>query len=180
MNTKLLTAVLLIGSLFAGGSPAFAAEPDALNQEVQQHDISHQDIPGQNVQLSPDLLALLRAEMVEITAGMKSITYFLAAGDWHAIQETGEKIRHSYIMEMKLTPVQASELEEKLPERFKQLDTEFHQRAGKLSAAAAAHDAELVVFQYSRLLESCTVCHAAYARSRFPGFGSDSPKEHSH
>jgi hypothetical protein len=49
-----------------------------------------------------------------------------------------------------------------------------------LGAAAAAHDAELVMFHYSRLLESCTRCHAAYAGARFPGFTSPDPEHHTH
>ena len=73
-------------------------------------------------------------------------------------------------MEKKLTPSQAEELERALPQRFKELDAEFHLRAQRLGAAAAAHDAELVVYHYSRLIESCTTCHAAYAGTRFPGF----------
>ncbi|MCJ7556667.1 MAG: hypothetical protein MUP90_07105 [Gammaproteobacteria bacterium] len=180
MITQLLAALFVIGSLAAGAVPAFAAEPDVLPKEVQREEVSHQNVLSQEVQLSPDLLALLRAEMVEITGGMQGITYYLASADWHSIQETSEKIRDSYIMNMKLSAAQGEELEQALPERFKQLDAEFHHRAGKLGAAAAAHDAELVVFQYSRLLETCTVCHAAYAGSRFPGFGSDVLTEHAH
>lgn len=56
----------------------------------------------------------------------------------------------------------------------------YHQRAEMLGAAAAAHDAELVMFHYSRLLESCTRCHAAYAGARFPGFTSPDPEHHTH
>ena len=180
MTRRLLSVVIAIGSLCTITAPVFAAEPDGLHQDAQHQDVAHQDAPGQNFQLSPDLLNLLKAEMVEITGGMQGIAYFLATADWHSIQETSEKIRDSYIMNMKLTPAQAIELQQVLPERFKRLDAEFHQRAERLGAAAAAHDAELVVFQYSRLLEACTVCHAAYAGSRFPGFGSDVPKEHAH
>lgn len=64
------------------------------------------------------------------------------------------KIRDSYIMEKKLTPAQAKELDQALPARFKQLDAEFHQRAERLGAAATTHDPELVAIQYSRLTET--------------------------
>jgi acetyl/propionyl-CoA carboxylase alpha subunit len=50
----------------------------------------------------------------------------------------------------------------------------------RVARAAAAHDAELVAFHYSRLIESCVQCHAAYARSRFPGFVPPAEKEHHH
>jgi cytochrome c556 len=81
-------------------------------------------------------------------------------------------------MEKSLTPVQADKLEKALPAGFKALDAEFHERAERLAAAAATHDPELVAYQYSRLLENCTRCHAAYARHRFPGFTSPVPTGH--
>jgi hypothetical protein len=102
----------------------------------------------------------------------------IAIGDWSSIQSTSTSIRESYIMEKKLTPAQAEELERALPQRFKELDAEFHLRAQRLGAAAAAHDAELVAYHYSRLIESCTTCHAAYAGTRFPGFASPPPQGH--
>ena len=134
----------------------------------------------QDIKLSPDVLNLLRAEMGEIAGGIQGIALSLATADWMSIQETSTKIRASYIMEKKLTAAQAKELEQALPDHFKQLDTEFHQRAEKLGVAAAAHDPELVAFQYSRLIESCTLCHSTYAKSRFPGFSSLPQQGHSH
>lgn len=104
----------------------------------------------------------------------------IATADWKSIQDTSMKIRASYIMEKKLTPAQAAELKTALPERFKKLDADFHNRAEKVGAAAAAHDAELVVFQYSRLLESCAGCHSEFAKSRFPKFSSAPQQVHHH
>jgi cytochrome c556 len=127
-----------------------------------------------DVKLSPQVLELLRAEMREVSAGVQAMAFSIASGDWRAIQNTSARIRASYIMEKKLTPAQARELETVLPPRFKVLDAEFHDRAGKLGAAAAAHNAKLVVAQYSRMLEGCTVCHAEFAKSRFPNFASRS------
>lgn len=116
--------------------------------------------------------------MREITTGVQGIAVSLATADWQSIQETSTKIRTSYIMEKKLTPAQAKELEQALPEQFKQLDAEFHQRAEWLGVAAAAHDPELVAFHYSRLVESCALCHAAFAKSRFSGFSSPAQPGH--
>ena len=155
MVTKLPATIFVIGVLSAGVLSSYAEEPH---------------VPPQDVKLSPDLLTLLRAEMHEIAGGVQGIVLSLATADWKAIQETSMKIRASYIMEKKLTPSQAKELEQVLPEEFKQLDAEFHQRAERLGLAAAARDPELVAFQYSRLVESCALCHSAYARSLFPGF----------
>jgi cytochrome c556 len=165
MSNKLLAAIIIIGSLGAVSVHTFAAETHAARQDLT---------------LSPDLLNLLRAEMTEIAGGAQGIALSLAIANWISIQETSEKIRASYIMEKKLTAAQAKELERALPEHFKQLDRDFHQRAEKLGEAAAGHDAELVAFQYSRLIESCTHCHVAYAKSRFPEFTSPDEPDHHH
>ena len=96
--------------------------------------------------MSLDGLELLQAEMREITTGIQNIVPALATADWATIAQTSEKIRASYIMEKSLTPAQLEELEHQLPEPFKQRDAEFHLRAAKLGAAAAAPHSELVVF----------------------------------
>jgi cytochrome c556 len=133
----------------------------------------------QDVQLSPELLELLRAEMREISAGMQTIALSMATADWPSIHETSNKISSSYILKQKITAAQIEELERALPEQFKRLDGEFHQRAEKLAAAAAKRDLEIAAFQYSRMMENCTDCHSAFAKSRFPGFSSE-PSKHEH
>lgn len=158
-------ALLVAGSLAVGSAGTCAAEGNPGNQDLT---------------LSPDLAELLRAEMREIATGVQGIALSLAAADWTAVRDTSEKIRASYIMEKRLTKAQAAELEEALPAPFKVLDARFHQRAARLAAAAAAHDAELAVFHYSRLIESCTQCHALYAARRFPGFGPVTPVDSAH
>lgn len=165
MTIKILAMLFVIGSLIAAAANTPAADLDT---------------PRQDVRLSPDLFNLLREEMREIAAGTQGIALFLATADWKSIQETSTKIRASYIMEKKLTSAQLKELEQALPSHFKQLDSEFHQRAEKLGMAAAAHDLELTAFQFSRLVESCALCHASYAKSRFPGFVSPVQHEHHH
>ena len=154
---------VLAGVLALAAALAHAAEPTA---------------PSRALQLSPGVKALLTAEMVEIARGVQGMTLSIASADWASIQSISTRIHASYILERQLTPAQAEELERALPERFKELDAEFHARALRLGAAAAAHDAELVVYQYSRLIESCTACHAAYAAARFPGFAA--PTSHAH
>jgi len=165
MTRKLLATIFVICNLASGSISTYAAEPQA---------------PQPGIKLSPDLQNLLRAEMREITTGVQGIAVSLATADWQSIRDTSTKIRTSYIMEKKLTSTQAKELEQALPEQFKQLDAEFHQRAERLGGAAAAHDPELVAFHYSRLVESCALCHAAFAKSRFPGFSSPAQQEHRH
>lgn len=165
MKTRILMSTILIGSLIAGSGYAYAAESPTATKDVK---------------LSPGLLNLLRAEMREISGGVQEMALFIATADWKSIQETSVKIRASYIMEKKLTPAQTTELKRALPEQFKKLDADFHNRADKVGTAAAAHDAELVVFQYSRLLESCVACHSEFAKSRFPEFSSASHQVHPH
>jgi cytochrome c556 len=165
MTTRLLAILLVFGSLIAGQVNTPAAEPQDADQDVR---------------LSPELLKLLRAEMREISAGVQGIALSLASADWPSIEATSEKIRASYLMEKNLTPAQAKELEQALPAHFKRLDAQFHQRAERLGTAAALHDPELVAFHYSRLLESCALCHSAYATSRFPGFASPVQQGHHH
>jgi hypothetical protein len=161
-------AILVIGlatGLVTGVPKAHAAERVTQNGKLM---------------LSPDLADLLRAEMREISSGVQIATLSLATGDWRSIEDTSAQIRASYIMEKKLTPAQVDELEKSLPEDFKHLDAEFHDRAKKLGAAAAEHDSELVTFHFARLLESCTRCHSSYASNRFPGFVSPTPQGHQH
>lgn len=149
---------------------AVSATPSA------QHEISESG----EIRLSPALLELLRAEMREIASGVQAIPVSLATGNWDAIHDVAASIRASYIMEKSLTAEQAAELGRSLPERFKELDAEFHARAEKLAQAAAARDAELAGFHYARLLETCTRCHASFAAARFPGFALPAPQEHRH
>jgi hypothetical protein len=140
----------------------------------------HAEPAPQELRLSPDLLELLRSEMREITVGVQLVAAAIATGNWDAVHEAGASIRASYIMEKSLTPAQAGELERALPERFKLLDAEFHARAEKLAVAAATRDSELVLFHYSRLLETCTRCHAAFAETRFTGFAPPPERGHAH
>ena len=165
MFEKLLAAVIVIGSLVAVTANTRAAESHA---------------PSRVIVLSPELLNLLTEEMREVAAGVQGVALSLASGDWKSIEETSARIQASYIMEKKLTASQARELQQALPAHFKQLDAEFHSRAGRLGAAAAAHDSELVAFHYSRLIESCAACHAAYAGQRFPGFSTPVQQGHHH
>lgn len=165
MKDLIPASILVLLSVLAGTAQVGAAEPRAANHGIT---------------LSPDLLQLLRDEMREVAGGVQGIAVAIATGDWQSIQEASAKMRASYIMERKLTPGQARELEAALPEQFKRLDAGFHQRAEKLGAAAQAHDAELVAFQYARLLETCADCHAEFAGARFPALSPamNEPRHH--
>jgi hypothetical protein len=142
--------------------------------------VNAQEVPAtkSDLQLSPDLVELLRAEMREILIGVQSLPVGIATADWKSVADTSAIITGSYILEQKLTPAQKTELNISLPEHFKRLDAQFHLEAKKLEAAALNHDAQLATFHYYRLIETCTACHTNYAPSRFPGFSA--LKKHSH
>jgi len=130
--------------------------------------------------LSPELAVLLKAEMGELSEGIRAVALSLAKADWEVLEATSEKMHESYIMKKSLTPTLAAELKQKLPPAFKRLDAEFHARALKLQHAAAVRDFELSAFHFSKLVESCASCHAAYAAKRFPGFNQSPQERHEH
>ena len=132
------------------------------------------------INLSPDTQILLQAEMQELAAATQTMVIAYVSGDWKSIQRIGGQISDSYVMKQNLTAAQKQELAHKLPERFKRLDAEFHERADRLQSAAADADSELVAFHFYRLLESCATCHSEYAASRFPGFSSLATDIHQH
>ena len=134
----------------------------------------------EDLQLSQELRALLQAEMRELAGASQAVTSAFVMGDWQSIQRISEQIRASYIMERNISDTQKQELRDKLPAHFKRLDADFHARAERLGSAAAAEDPEIVAFHYYRMLETCATCHAAFAKSRFPGFSSAAPEDHHH
>jgi hypothetical protein len=144
--------------------------------------VSAQEVPAEkgDLQLSPELIELLRAEMRALLNGVQSLPIGIATGDWKSVADTSAHISASYILDQKLTTAQRKELGTSLPEHFKRLDSQFHLEAKKLEAAAANHDAQLSAFHYYRLIETCTDCHTIYAPSRFPGFSSAAKHAHDH
>lgn len=163
LNTILTLMALLVISI--GCVAAQAQEPAALHDDLR---------------LSQDARSLLQEEMREIAVASQAIMMAFVSGEWASIKHMSEEISASYVMAKKLTDAQRQELEDKLPEGFKHLDVAFHARAEKLGMAADSGDPEIVAFQLNRLLESCATCHAAYAKSRFPGFSSKAPEVHQH
>jgi hypothetical protein len=164
MNRILTICTLFFGMLFASTATL------AGDREVRE----------ESFVLPSDLMGLLQAEMREITIGVQKIPVAIAQADWQTLLQTGESIRSSYIMAKALNAEQAEALEAALPARFKQLDAEFHARAGALAEAARLRDPELASYHFSRLVEGCAGCHALYAKTRFPGFGPAAEQKHHH
>lgn len=131
--------------------------------------------------LSPELRALLKQEMLAIQEGMKDIVSAFSSGDLDGVSDIAEKISKSFILQQKITDAQRRELREKLPTSFILKDQEFHKFAGMLEQVSKEGHTELVGFYYSKMLESCIGCHSEYAGHRFPIFNTKSAaKEHQH
>lgn len=129
-----------------------------------------------SLSMSPDLLELYRAEMRQLLVGTQAVAMALPTGDWDSIIVTSRQMQESYVLEGELTAAQVEEIAG-LPESFQELDQAFHARTEKLAAAATGKDAEAVAYQFSRLLETCAVCHARFAQARFPTFHSEPAEE---
>lgn len=139
-----------------------------------------ESVPARSdVPMSPGVQTLFRQEMVELLAATQRIAAALPLANWKEIAATSAAIRHSYVLEKKLTREQQDELA-RLPGEFQALDEAFHSRAAKLEHAASEQDAESVAFQFSRLLEACTTCHTQFAKTRFPGFAAANTKDQRH
>ena len=162
---KIPKTIVTLLCIWIGSSIAYAQEPPVLPDDLQ---------------LSQELRTLLQTEMREIAVASQAVVMSFVMGDWQSIQRVSEQIRASYVMERNISNSQKKELENKLPDHFKRLDAEFHARAEKLGSAAAAEDLEMIAFHYYRMLETCATCHAAFAKSRFPGFSSEAPEAHQH
>lgn len=165
---RTLTASLLAALLITGTAATARADPS-----------EPPGTPGAPLSLSPDLLALFRAEMRELLVGTQTIAAALPTGAWDSIVMTSHEMKASYVLEKNLNPPLEKELAA-LPERFRDLDRNFHARTDKLAEAAMRRDAEAVTYQFSRLLESCVTCHSAFAQARFPTLVTPSPAEHAH
>jgi hypothetical protein len=131
----------------------------------------------------PPLREALAQEMVALQNGMMSIIPAFTSGDWALVAETGKQMEQSYIMKQALSAEQLDELHHVLPPQFLELDAQFHYLAGMLSHAANNRKPELAAFYFSRMLETCTACHARFATEKFPALAApgDGPaRDHRH
>lgn len=158
---RIIIGLLVLASL--AGPTTGAAPPEASGQSC--------------LSMSADLLELYRAEMRQLLLGTQAIALALPTGDWEGIIATSRQMQESYVLEGELTDAQVREIAG-FPESFQELDQAFHARTERLAAAAAGKDAESAAYQFSRLLETCAVCHSRFAQERFPTFPSTPRGEH--
>jgi len=156
-------------------------EEDQHAHTAEAHEHGHTTTKPDPAQtLSPELRQLLIKEMQLIDKGMGDLLSAISIGDWEKSAALAGKIQHSFILKQQLGEEQMHELHEKLPEEFVRMDVRFHGTAGKLAAVAHHRDAELAGFYYSRLVEGCVNCHAAFAPQRFPGLAEPESGGHDH
>ncbi len=120
--------------------------------------------------LPPKHRAALMAEMAGVKEGVVELSGLIATGEWKAAAQRAERVRDSFIMKQKLSRAEIEELERALPADFIEIDSQFHRHADGLAHAAMAHNYELEVFYYSRMMEACGACHERYATHVFKGF----------
>jgi hypothetical protein len=160
----------------------------AASQEHHEHHVNpdsehaHHLKPqtSQGVRLSTELLSLLNQEMVLIQKGMMDLVPAIAAGEWNKVVTIGKKIEENFILKQKLTDAQKDELHHVLPERFVEMDMDFHQSAGMLAHAAEMKNPDVVNFYFYKMNVACVSCHGKYAAERFPGLAKRGEERHHH
>lgn len=111
--------------------------------------------------LSPTAHQALREDMRIIDDAMQQLASAIAAADWTRVTQQAARLRYR-------DPATANGTA--LPMRWRKLDADYRERIERLVGAAKARDSVLAIYQYSRLLEGCTSCHAEFASDTFPGF----------
>jgi hypothetical protein len=158
-------------AMLTAGSRAQNPHDHGAAHEKAQHESSKDAAAS----LSPELRKLLNREMTLIDEGMGTLASAISAGEWKKVADTAAKIERSFILKQEMTAEAMSELHEKLPAGFVEMDRRFHATAGKLVHAAHGRDGELATYYYGRMLEGCVSCHAAHASGRFPGLKTREP-----
>lgn len=118
--------------------------------------------------LSSEVRVVLSQEMISLEKAMKAILSSMIAGDYTRIEETAVKIKNSFILKQKLTPVQKEELYTKLPQSFIAQDSAFHNDAAMLEHVANIKNPELTQFYFNKMLNACVSCHQSFAQEKFP------------
>ena len=128
--------------------------------------------------LTPRLKGLLADEMQQVAAATSDLALAITTGDHATVHRLSNAVRDSFILKQSLTEQDKKDLMSAVPPEFVALDRHFHGLAGKLANEAEKKNSELQNFYFSRMLETCTTCHARFAADRFPGLTEPGPGEH--
>lgn len=123
--------------------------------------------------LTPRLKILLADEMQQVAEATSDLALAIAAGDHATVNRLASAVRDSFILKQSLTEQDKKDLMSAVPAGFIALDRSFHGLAGKLAGQADKQDTELQNYYFSRMLETCTACHAQFATDRFPGLATE-------
>lgn len=130
------------------------------------------------LKLTPRLKDLLADEMQQVAAATSDLALAIAAGDHATVHRLAGAVRDSFILKQSLTEQDKKDLMSAVPPEFVALDRHFHGLAGKLANQAEKKNSELQNFYFSRMLETCTACHAQFAVDRFPGLTAPGSEAH--
>lgn len=123
----------------------------------------------QELVLSQRFQRVIAGEMNAVQKGMHDLTSAIPAGRWDEIIAAARGMIDGYIIKKKLSEAEQAELEQSLPEGYRDIDREFRGAAVSVVHGAGARDMKAVNEGFYRLGESCIACHVRYAGKRFPG-----------
>ena len=163
---KIMLQYLLLSMGLLLTSPVFSEQKDKHVQHQKALDIPEAIKP------------ILTQEMLLFEKAMKGLLSSITTGNWHKTVEIAKQVEASYIFKQQLSKEQREHLHHILPKRFVHLDHSFHQYAGMLAHAAEVKNADVMNFYFYKMADSCTQCHAEYAKEKFPGFVAKGTHSH--
>ena len=143
---------------------------------------SHQGIKENThaIEWTPSTRSALIKEMHAITKNYQDLVSNLVQGDWEKVTEKSHAIYSSFILKQELSEEDMHDLHRILPERFLDMDLQFHNHAKKLAMAAKQHGGELAAFYSWKLMDGCVNCHEIYATDSFAGFSEQVETNYEH
>ncbi len=125
---------------------------------------------GSGLHISGKTRRVLAGEMNAIQNGLTALSIAIPAGKWDDITFTAGNMNKGYLMKRKLTEKELNAFTDALPAGYRDLDSDFHDAAGRVAHAAVIKDPHAAAQGLDRLVRTCIACHMKYAHDRFPGF----------
>ena len=140
-HKKLFTIIIVMMIVIIG---AFFMKHHWGNHEdhLAQHNSSEGDTAI--IEWTPSIRSALQNEMKAITVNYQNLVTGITQGNWEDVVEQSHAIYSSFILKQELSEEDMQTLHRILPERFIEMDTQFHDQAKKLAMAAKQHDSKLV------------------------------------
>ena len=119
--------------------------------------------------LNPKLRGLLQQEMIGVETAMKQVYSAIIRGNHEVVQDKGQAIHDSFILEQELTAQDRKDLKAAVPKPFLKLDQTFHRQAEKLAEAGREKNTRKQKQLFDRMTNSCVSCHSRFVNERFSG-----------